>query len=381
MSTVQVEFDATDITVEFIDATNQTLVEALSNVTVEFTDTPHVVEFAVEQVTVDTTTTVTEVVVEHTNVTVELPQRIVNDVSGLDLDLINAGFPSTTFIYNSSGSQTGTRFNSWSDLMSAIALTQYGGPRNILFEQDETIPAGTYDLTDITLLGNGIGITQSATLTIAVTFDDGCTLTNDILRGGNGITMVYGGTGYLMDGTDDHEAAKQIILSDRASAITSVLATGAFVGLGSSGATNPCSGELQIVMAKGEVNAIGGDGFGFNPLVRCLTDVAGTRGIVIVDNAEGSIFIDSFIAVDGANNASVTIYQNSSTTDVVFAQDVFTTTAAGPGPGVLNTPTISIGSNATRMAYTPTTAGDWGSSVPTTIQEALDTLAANTTIP
>lgn len=32
-------------------------------------------------------------------------------------------------------------------------------------------------------------------------------------------------------------------------------------------------------------------------------------------------------------------------------------------------------------AFTPTTSADWGSSVPTTIQEALDTIAANITIP
>lgn len=32
------------------------------------------------------------------------------------------------------------------------------------------------------------------------------------------------------------------------------------------------------------------------------------------------------------------------------------------------------------VAYTPTTSGDWGSSVPTTIGEALDTLAASVTI-
>ena len=45
-----------------------------------------------------------------------------------------------------------------------------------------------------------------------------------------------------------------------------------------------------------------------------------------------------------------------------------------PGPtGV--TPTM------TEIAYTPTNSGDWGSSIPTTLQEALDTLAANTTIP
>ena len=56
------------------------------------------------------------------------------------------------FIYNSSGSQGGNRFNDWSDLMTA--LTGEEGPKIILFEQDETIPSGSWDLTDVTLRGN-----------------------------------------------------------------------------------------------------------------------------------------------------------------------------------------------------------------------------------
>jgi len=57
------------------------------------------------------------------------------------------------FIYNSSGSQVGNRYNSWSDLMTAI--TKQAGAKTIYFEQDETIPAGNWNLDYVTLRGNG----------------------------------------------------------------------------------------------------------------------------------------------------------------------------------------------------------------------------------
>lgn len=56
------------------------------------------------------------------------------------------------FVYNSSGSQTGNRFNSWSALMTAIAKQE--GFKTIVFEQDETIPSGAYNLDYVTLQGN-----------------------------------------------------------------------------------------------------------------------------------------------------------------------------------------------------------------------------------
>lgn len=57
------------------------------------------------------------------------------------------------FIYKSTGAQSGNRFNSWSDLMTAI--TKQEGAKTIVFEQDETIPTGTWNLDYVTLRGNG----------------------------------------------------------------------------------------------------------------------------------------------------------------------------------------------------------------------------------
>lgn len=57
------------------------------------------------------------------------------------------------FVYNSSGGQAGNRFNDWSDLMGVLGAL--AGPKLILFEQDETIPAGAWDLDNVELRGNG----------------------------------------------------------------------------------------------------------------------------------------------------------------------------------------------------------------------------------
>lgn len=57
------------------------------------------------------------------------------------------------FIYKSTGAQTGNRYNSWSDLMTAIAKQE--GAKTIFFEADETIPAGAWNLDYVTLRGNG----------------------------------------------------------------------------------------------------------------------------------------------------------------------------------------------------------------------------------
>lgn len=56
------------------------------------------------------------------------------------------------FIFKSTGSQIGNRYNSWSALMTAV--TKQEGFKTILFEQDETIPAGAWNLDYVTLRGN-----------------------------------------------------------------------------------------------------------------------------------------------------------------------------------------------------------------------------------
>lgn len=77
----------------------------------------------------------------------------------------------SVFVFNSSGAQTGNRFNNWADLMTAT--TKQAGAKIIIGEQNETIPAGAWDFTDCEFWGNG---QDAATAGITWTFPTGVTI-------------------------------------------------------------------------------------------------------------------------------------------------------------------------------------------------------------
>lgn len=77
------------------------------------------------------------------------------------------------FIYKSTGSQVGNRFNSWSDLMTAIQKQE--GAKTIFFEQDETIPSGSWNLDYVTLKGNGLEYNAGG---YTLTFGDNTTISS-----------------------------------------------------------------------------------------------------------------------------------------------------------------------------------------------------------
>lgn len=83
-----------------------------------------------------------------------------------------------TFIYKSTGAQLGNRYNSWSDLMTAI--TKQEGPKTIQFEQDETIPTGTWNLDYVTLRGNGSEYNAGG---YTITFGDNTTISSWLVPG------------------------------------------------------------------------------------------------------------------------------------------------------------------------------------------------------
>jgi len=78
-----------------------------------------------------------------------------------------------TFVYNSGGSQSGNRYNDWSDMMTAKDL-QEGGAL-IIFEQNETIPAGAWNLANCYLKGNGLSYSTGG---FTLTFGDSTTITD-----------------------------------------------------------------------------------------------------------------------------------------------------------------------------------------------------------
>lgn len=77
------------------------------------------------------------------------------------------------FVYNSSGPQINNRFNNWADLMVAITFEE--GGHKIFFEQDETIPAGAYNLDGCSFFGNGNRYDAGG---VTLTFGTGVTITS-----------------------------------------------------------------------------------------------------------------------------------------------------------------------------------------------------------
>lgn len=76
--------------------------------------------------------------------------------------------PYAYFYFNSGGSQGANRFNDWDDLF--VALGEIDGAKKVTFEQDEIMPAGAYDMTDVTFGGNRNPGDVSVTLADGVTF-------------------------------------------------------------------------------------------------------------------------------------------------------------------------------------------------------------------
>lgn len=81
------------------------------------------------------------------------------------LDNIGKAQGYAQFVYNSSGSQSGNRFNSWSDLYAKMFTIE--GNRQIVFEQNETLPAGTYNLDGVEFYSYLPGAVGGAVVTLA----------------------------------------------------------------------------------------------------------------------------------------------------------------------------------------------------------------------
>lgn len=77
------------------------------------------------------------------------------------------------YIYNSSGAQSGNRFNNWADMIAAID----GREARVQFEQNETIPPGAWNIDYHIWIGNGQNPDGGG---IVITFETGTTLSSAI---------------------------------------------------------------------------------------------------------------------------------------------------------------------------------------------------------
>lgn len=103
------------------------------------------------------------------------------------------------YIYNSSGTQSGNRYNDWDDLYVAFSTGQ-DGPIRITFEQNEALPTGLYNLDYVTFNGNG---TISILGGLVVTLPDGFLVDGTWVNGmlDNGVGLVWEGSAPALDYT------------------------------------------------------------------------------------------------------------------------------------------------------------------------------------
>ena len=85
-----------------------------------------------------------------------------------------AGLSASGFVFDSGATPSGNVFDDWGDLMTATAASDT--PVEIFIMQDETIPAGTWDLSDMKITGKYV-IFSTLNNTVNLTFADGAEIT------------------------------------------------------------------------------------------------------------------------------------------------------------------------------------------------------------
>ena len=80
----------------------------------------------------------------------------------------------SAYIYNSSATASGRLYSNWASLVSAIN-DDGNPPTDIIFQQAETLPAGAYNLDNVTFVGNGLAWNQGG---ITITLPTGFTISS-----------------------------------------------------------------------------------------------------------------------------------------------------------------------------------------------------------
>lgn len=177
------------------------------------------------------------------------------------------------YIYNSSGAQSGNRYNTWSDLMAEISGGQEG-PTRITFEQNETLPAGTWDLDYVTFAGDGkISLLGG----LIVTIPTGFTL------GGSG----YWRNGHLAAGIGINYTANVSLITAPAGVSTFSLDFGNAISSTTASFFNIPSGATYIITLELGSSLING---GYEP----VTVATGAINYLIIGSSNASIGNDIF---------------------------------------------------------------------------------------
>lgn len=252
----------------------------------------------------------------------------------------------------------GNSYNDWSDVVTAIAAS--GGPHTVQFVQNETIPAGTWNLGSLpTFTGTGVNWFYGGP---TVTLDDGCTFTFDGMPG----LIVDGGMLLESDSTDPIISTAEPIV---------MLAAERGAGIGANleviiEGTSSSPAQLVILRVNDNGWMLNGNYMGSSspaieagahPLVRV------DDGLVVMTLGPGPVGVTEDL-LEGTG-ADLYIVNGTTAPEVPIAQAGFSAGSVMSGPMTLvNTRAVSLG-------YTPDPGGGW-SPAPTNVQAALDQLDA-----
>lgn len=282
-----------------------------------------------------------------------------------DVEAVSSQVSATAFVFNSSGSSGGNRFNSWSALMSALG--SFDGPKAVVFEPnaatraatgglfDEVIPAGNWDLTGVTLLGNGVDWIAGGSVNVCLS--GVTTLAGDELRIGAGLLVIGQLSGPLIAATtfahlELSDGAAVFCLPGTAPIISASAGTVALLARGSN------TGFIGSTL-------FGGLGLSGAPLVECSGSA-----VVAIDSRAANGYFDDGILTKASGALGVTVFHNVAAPSQDPARaSIFT------GAGSVNVTEVRR-VDPRFIAYTPADSADWAGTDPVTVAEALDRLAA-----
>lgn len=256
--------------------------------------------------------------------------------NGTEFEAINKY---TEYVFNSSGDQSGNTFNNWADLYATLLTVS--GSRRVTIEQNETIPAGTYNLDGVTFRGNGTAVILGGVL---------LTLANGVTISSWSGAKIEGGIG-LVSASSSHVMTVTGAFTIQVIEGSGIAAIGATASL-----FNVDSGGFLIVALSGGSVILGSAFGGYEPI-----DIdSGGDAVIVLDGSGTNVDND---IIRGAGDLNFVLGDSSP------ALDVYSVTQ-GDFSGATS---FDYYANARHIIFDKTTSGF----TTNIVEDALDELAAN----
>lgn len=249
-----------------------------------------------------------------------------------------AGTGGSGLVYNSSGSQTGNRFNTWSDLVTEIASME--APPTVFFEQSETIPSGTWSLGVAGFKGTFIASGLPTVITLAdgcvFNFDNNAIVKWEMVRvvsvsTSSVITVSSSEILFLMleNSYLESDTGADPLFSVESGGFGGVICNGSFgaeIGNGADAVLDVASGGQAVVQLDGSYTALPDSLSGAGDIYVSVGVAAASR--IYTQSSASSLSISTF---DFENQYGWPLYKEVLNSSVVRYFDTFSATAGAAG--------------------------------------------------